>query len=199
MTALAPLALLMLLLTGPLTSGSASAQDAGEPTGEAASAAPAAPPQPPPPACEGEPFTQFDFWAGHWEVSQGGQPAGVNHIEIIDGGCALLERWTSARGNFTGHSLNFFDRGTNRWRQLWVDSGGTVLQLEGSLRKADGKGKASMVLEGESPGPDGRLRKNRISWTPNEDGTVRQHWQVNTAGDWTTVFDGLYRPRATAP
>ena len=49
---------------------------------------------PRPPACQGAEARQFDFWLGRWEVfTPDGQKAGDNHIEAIDGGCALIERW----------------------------------------------------------------------------------------------------------
>jgi hypothetical protein len=41
---------------------------------------------------------------------------------------------------------------------------------------------------------------NRITWTPNPDGTVRQHWEQSTdaGATWATIFDGLYAPRGSA-
>lgn len=156
--------------------------------------APSTSPTPPPTPCTSPDHRAFDFWIGEWDVTQGGQAAGVNHIESIDGGCALLERWTSARGNFTGHSLNSFNRADGQWHQTWVDSGGTLLKLSGGRVAGSGP----MVLEGEAPGPDGTSRPNRISWTPNADGSVRQHWEVHDGGAWSTVFDGEYRRRNTA-
>ena len=37
----------------------------------------------------------------------------------------------------------------------------------------------------------------RIAWTPDADGSVRQHWQQSTddGASWATVFDGIYRRR----
>jgi hypothetical protein len=50
-----------------------------------------------------------------------------------------------------------------------------------------------MVLEGQTTGTDGQVTKHRITWTPNPDGTVRQHWESTDAkGAWSTAFDGLY-------
>jgi hypothetical protein len=38
---------------------------------------------------------------------------------------------------------------------------------------------------------------NRITWTLNEDGTVRQLWEILVEGEVTNVaFDGLYRKRS---
>jgi hypothetical protein len=38
---------------------------------------------------------------------------------------------------------------------------------------------------------------NRITWSPNPDGSVRQHWEQSSDGGttWATIFDGLYVPR----
>lgn len=150
---------------------------------------PAVPAQP----CAAPEHRQFDFWLGEWEVTQNDQPAGRNRITLEHGGCVLAEHWTSARGNFTGGSFNVYDAGRGVWHQTWVDSSGTLLLLEGGWRDD------SMVLSGTRHGSDGATVTDRISWTPRQDGTVRQWWQ-NRQGEqaWNTVFDGLYR-RADAP
>jgi hypothetical protein len=161
---------------------------AQEETGEAAP--PAAPPNP----CASADHRQFDFWAGDWDVTQNGQPAGHNRIEIIHGGCALAEHWTSASSGFSGSSLNTWDAAGKRWHQTWVDTAGTLLELNGGLR--DG----SMVLSGERPGPDGSTLHDRISWTSNADGSVRQLWENSTDGkSWSTAFDGLYVRSGSTP
>ena len=50
-----------------------------------------------------------------------------------------------------------------------------------------------MVLEGETRAENGQVTKHRITWTPNANGTVRQHWESTDAkGEWSTAFDGLY-------
>ena len=147
-------------------------------------------PQPPlaaPKPCSSEQHRQFDFWVGTWEVTQNGQPTGRNHIELVHGDCALAEHWVSAGGNFSGASLNIYDQANDKWHQTWVDTGGTLLELNGGLE--DG----SMVLSGARPGPDGAEVINRISWTPNTDGSVRQLWESSPDGEtWTVAFDGLY-------
>lgn len=169
-------------------------------TGHAQDAAPTPPPAP----CSASSYGDFDFWVGEWNVTQNGQPAGQNRIERIDGGCALLENWVSAAGNFSGHSLNFYDAGTDAWHQVWVDSAGTVLRLKGGLEEgpaiADDTRLQIMVLRGTTRNAQGQEVQNRITWTPNPDGSVRQHWVASTDGEtWTTAFDGLYvRKQATS-
>jgi len=136
---------------------------------------------------------QFDFWLGAWDVVvvAKGRFAGTNRIELVDHGCALSESWSSGGGGYTGHSLNSVG-GDGRWRQTWVDSSGLRLELVGEL--VDGK----MVLEGETKAsaPGEPPVKNRITWSPEAEGRVRQHWETSAdAGKtWTTAFDGMYHP-----
>lgn len=131
----------------------------------------------------------FDFWIGSWEVSANGQVQGFNRIDSILGGRVLHENYTT-KGAFAGHSYNSYNAPAGRWEQFWVDNSGTVLHITGGLNE-DGE----MVLSGERVSPQGQAVTDRITWTPNEDGTVRQHWEVSSDGGdtWQTVFDGTYR------
>lgn len=146
------------------------------------------PPAPRAASCDAPEYRQFDFWIGSWTVTEGGKPAGYNRIEADLQGCALFESWSSVAGG-RGRSVNYYDRATGRWHQSWVDDRGGALELDGAW--SNGR----MVLEGERRGEQGAGRaRHRIAWTPNADGSVRQHWQVlKDGGPWETVFDGLYR------
>lgn len=137
--------------------------------------------------CDAAEFRAFDFWIGEWRVTTpDGKVAGINRIEPEYGGCVLHERYATGRG-YSGESLNIYDAARKVWHQSWVDTSGTLLLLDGGIR--DG----SMVMEGETPGADGKVTKHRITWTPDADGTVRQHWQTtDDKGEWTTAFDGRY-------
>ncbi len=146
-------------------------------------------PAAPPPPCQGAEHRQFDFWIGDWDVFAGDKLVGRNRIEPVHGGCALREQYSTPRG-YSGESLNMFDRQGRRWHQTWVDNQGLLLRLDGGL--LDGR----MVLEGDARDAQGQPQRQRINWTPNADGTVRQHWQVRLPdGNWQTAFDGLYRKR----
>ena len=143
----------------------------------------------PPPTCDSQEYRQFDFWIGTWTVTEGGQPAGRNTIEPDLQRCALFESWTSVDGG-RGRSINFYDRKRHLWHQTWIDDHGGALELDGSLVAG------SMVLEGKRPGADSAVStRQRITWTPERDGSVRQHWEMMKAGQstWETVFDGLYK------
>ena len=138
-------------------------------------------------ACDAGEHRQFDFWLGEWSVhTPDGKLAGVNRISSEHGGCVLHERYDTGRG-YSGESLNTFDAGRKLWHQTWVDTSGTLLLLEGGLRGE------SMVLEGQTTGMDGVVTRHRITWTPNPDGSVRQHWESAAVdGEWQTAFDGTY-------
>ena len=140
--------------------------------------------------CDAPAFREFDFWIGDWQVKKpDGTIAGVNRIEREYDGCVLRERYKTERG-YAGESLNVYDASRKLWHQTWVDNAGTVLTLEG--RFSGGK----MTLEGQTINADGSVAKQRITWTPNSDGTVRQLWESSGAnGQWTTAFDGLYTRR----
>ena len=112
--------------------------------------------------------------------------AGVNRITSEYGGCVVHEHYDTGHG-YSGESLNTFDATRKVWHQTWVDTDGTLLLLEGSLRNG------SMVLEGQTVEKDASVTKHRITWTPSANGSVRQHWESTDAkGKWSTLFDGTY-------
>jgi hypothetical protein len=134
---------------------------------------------------------QFDFWVGAWETyNPEGKLAGKNTIVMLQDSCLLQENWTSSGGGYTGTSYNFYNARTKKWQQLWLDNQGGNLQLTGELSNGN------MVLQSEKlPNGKGQLQIDRITWTPNKDGSVRQHWEVSTddGKTWITAFDGLYK------
>ena len=151
---------------------------------------PTPPPAPPPPPPVNH---DFDFWLGEWNVTTpDGKAAGTSRIESVSNGHGLLENWTGdpATGGGNGKSLNCYNVAKKQWQQLWVGSRGGVLELAGGL--VEGK----MTLSG-SHLVRGQTRWERITWTPNADGTVRQFWEQSHDGGktWREVFDGLYQKK----
>jgi hypothetical protein len=150
-------------------------------------------------ACDAPEHRQFDFWLGEWEVvapegtPNAGKLLGHNRIDSLLSGCGLQEHWSGA-GGVEGKSLNAWDPARKAWRQFWIGSDGLVLELTGALQ-----GKA-MVMTGELPAARGGTQRQRVSWTPREDGSVVQLWEASDdAGNtWKTSFHGLYR-RKPAP
>ena len=131
----------------------------------------------------------FDFWIGTWEVTNtDGSAAGTSLIEKVQNGCILQESWTSADGKYTGTSNNFYNLTTHQWEQLWIDNYGVHIHLKGNR-----KDNQMILLSDEFVQTDGKEYRNRITWTLNEDGTVRQLWEVLQGEIVASVsFDGLY-------
>ncbi|HZX29061.1 MAG TPA: hypothetical protein VFF16_18445 [Telluria sp.] len=139
--------------------------------------------QAPKPACGGPEHRQFDFWVGRWDVfNPAGKKVGESWIEPFANGCGIEEHWQSTNG-VSGRSLNMYDASDRQWHQAWVDSSGSRLLLDGAL--VDGK----MVLA--------RGQRDRVTWSVNPDGSVRQHWEASKDGGatWATSFDGGYVKR----
>lgn len=142
--------------------------------------------------CLTEPYADFDFWLGTWDVYTGDRKVGRNVITREEEGCLVLETWT-AEGGATGQSYNYFDPAQGVWRQVWL-SNGLLIDYEGGLDET-----GSMVLEGTmTTHNDAATTPFRGRWTPMDDGTVQQtFWTYNAETDaWDVWFDANYR-RAT--
>ncbi|MBQ4845367.1 hypothetical protein J8L98_20120 [Pseudoalteromonas sp. MMG013] len=137
--------------------------------------------------CVSEAYRHFDFWVGDWQVkTPDGKIAGRNVITIDYEGCVIKERYKGLSG-YRGESVSLYDVTRNFWHQTWVDNTGLLLQLGGGLQGN------KMVLTGTSFDREGNLLDERITWTPNADGTVRQVWRTRSQDQkWQTIFDGLY-------
>ena len=144
--------------------------------------------QPPATPCSAVEYRQFDFWIGEWDViAPDGSIAGHNRVERIEGGCGLQENWTG-QGGGTGRSINTYSPADRQWHQYWLGSGGGILNLAGTF---DGD---TLTLRGASAAAGGAAIENRLQFTRNADGSVRQFWQQSRDGGktWSTAFDGKY-------
>ena len=143
-------------------------------------------------ACCTEAHTQFDFWLGEWEVSlPNGTKAGENTIVKEHGGCVIKESWTNTNGNFTGTSFNYYNTTTEQWEQLWLDVAGTILKLKGKRVNNE------MILRSDpSLQEDGTSQVQQITYTLNEDGSIRQLWELlQDEVSVNVLFDGLYKKK----
>lgn len=140
--------------------------------------------------CCSETHAEFDFWVGTWEVTNpNGTKAGVNVIEKVQDNCILQENWTSATPGYTGTSNNFYNYKAKQWEQIWVDNQGQSLHLKGNK-----VGNQMILRTDDETNADGKTFYHQVTWTDNEDGTVRQLWETFTEGKEVTVaFDGLYK------
>jgi len=140
--------------------------------------------------CCTEKNSEFDFWVGTWSVTKpDGTPAGSNTITKIQDNCVLRENWTSATTGYTGMSSNFYNSQTDQWEQLWLDNQGGMLHLKGNR-----KGNQMILQSDQFKNDKGEPYFHRITWTLNEDGSVRQYWETITNNNEVVVaFDGLYQ------
>ncbi len=140
--------------------------------------------------CCTENHLAFDFWIGSWTVTNpDGTEAGKNVIKKIQDNCILQENWKSAKGNYTGTSNNFYNHKIKQWEQIWIDNQGGSLHLKGNK-----VGNQMILQTDEEQNKDGQPFYHRITWTYNDDGSVRQYWETITNGkDVTVAFDGLYK------
>ena len=138
-------------------------------------------------------FREFDFWVGEWDVRDGdGTVVGENSITPQEKGCVLVEQWRGAQGS-SGMSINYLDRTTDEWVQIWHASGGYQIDIRGGLTD-DG-----MLLRGTIHYVDTeRTAPFRGLWTPLPDGRVRQFFeQSNDDGStWEPWFEGFYSRRS---
>src|SRR5262249_17662440 len=133
----------------------------------AAAQAPAPSPQTVTP-CSAREYRQFDFWIGDWNVlAPDGTMAGHNRVDRIEGGCGLQETWTGAGGG-TGRSINTYSPADKQWHQYWLGSGGGILNLAGAF-EGD-----TLTLRGASAPAGSATVENRLQFTRNADGSVRQ-------------------------
>ncbi len=147
--------------------------------------------QPQPPYCESnEGFDQFDFWVGDWNVTATGSDViqGTNSIYKEAGGCFLYENWTSNSGGM-GKSINYYNPNTGKWRQVWVSIAGYAIDIEGGIMDGSMTLVGSIYYYGT-----GQTAGFRGTWTPNEDGSVRQFFEQHDSENdvWNTWFDGTY-------
>lgn len=149
-------------------------------------------PKGPPTVCVNDPERhRFDFWIGEWSVTTpDGKPAGSSVVESVSGGCALLENWTSLGGGH-GKSLNAYNPALHQWQQYWIGQDGNPVEFRWS--EFDGKSLTFLVKNSAEP-----LKIQRMTFTPVDASTVRQHAQATADGgkSWQTTYDFYYHRKA---
>jgi len=140
--------------------------------------------------CQNQPgFSDFNFWIGDWDVHlANGSKAGSNSIVREERGCVLVEHWVSATGG-TGMSINYLDKSTDEWVQIWNAEGGSQIDIRGGLTDE------GMAMEGTIHYiGNGTTAPFRALWTALPDGRVRQYFEQSNDGGttWAPWFEGFY-------
>ena len=143
------------------------------------------------PCLSSEDYRHFDFWLGEWDVYANGRKVGENSITMAKGGCAIHESYTTAR-NYAGQSINFYDPIDKKWHQHWVGSSGDTYNYIETKRK-----EGLLQFESDFLMRSGQIGISRLTFTLNDDGTVRQLFENSTDGGktWSPAFDGLYKKK----
>jgi tetratricopeptide (TPR) repeat protein len=134
---------------------------------------------------------EFDFWTGDWDVypTGGNQIVGSSKIEMQAGGCFILENWTAIGYPNTGKSMNFVDPDTNKWKQVWVGSGGAVTEYINGVYKD-----SVMEFESSSITPKGTM-KIRFRFFNQGANQVRQfqEYSMDDGKAWNVSYDLTYK------
>jgi hypothetical protein len=141
--------------------------------------------------CHAPEHHALDFWVGEWNVkdTRSGTPVGTSKIESILDGCVVLENWTGGRGG-SGKSFNTYDEATKQWKQSWVDSSGSAYDFLGEAFPG------RLVYMRKVVDAAGKTSTNRLTFSKNDDGSVRQLSEQSADGKtWTTGYDFTYVKR----
>jgi hypothetical protein len=149
-------------------------------------------------ACSSEPrLHALDFWLGTWSVQSNGETVGIDVVESILGGCAILERWTDAGGG-KGLGLFWFDARKDAWQQVWVTD--DALQPFGTKQKSEVReftAQSRIRFAGRHAGhAPGREVLDRTTLTRLESGMLQQRIEISDdeGQTWKTIFDAAYLP-----
>lgn len=143
--------------------------------------------------CQTPAHRALDFWVGEWQVFVSGTEtlAGLSTIAIEDGGCVVTEHYRIPGASYSGRSLNIFSAERGQWEQFWVDSTGDITHFIGQATPA---GMQFTAEDDVGPGMSAPIF-SRITFTRNEDGSVRQHGQKSSdrGATWSDRYDFTYR------
>ncbi len=134
----------------------------------------------------------LDFWLGTWDLTWGEDGHGINRIERAVGGRVILETFSGGgpRGALHGMSVSIREGVDGPWRQTWVDSSGSYLDLVGV--EVDGR-----LSFQQSTTEAGEAVDYRMVWLDVEAHSLRWEWQRSTDGwaTWSTRWSISYRRR----
>lgn len=143
--------------------------------------------------------TALHFWVGSWDCydTTTGKLAGKNTLEFRVGNSVVHESWTSQDKNYAGESWNIYDRGSNTWKQTWIDSAGSLIQMEAALDHEEGDELyEGLMFEGTNTAPGKKATHVRMHVRATEDGHVIQTGfeSKNRGKTWKQQYEFEYVP-----
>ena len=142
--------------------------------------------------CSSEKYQEFNFWVGDWNVyNTKNKLVGTNRIVKMQDNCVMQENWDSENGPSRGTSYNYYNKTDDTWNQVWVDNSGFSLVLKGNLENGN------MVLKSDLIKGQKNTYYNKITWTPNKDGSVTQVWEYldKNGKVLSEAFRGIYKKK----
>jgi hypothetical protein len=132
----------------------------------------------------------LDFWLGDWVVTWADGGRGTNSVRRVCDGRVIEESFDAgdADGTLLGRSLSVLDGSDGRWRQTWVDSNGTYLDLVGVESDSRISFQRETVI-------DSRPVVQRMVWLDVETDSFRWQWQRSSddGASWEVVWEIDYR------
>ena len=139
-------------------------------------------------------YHKLDFWVGSWDVydNHDGSKGGVDVVEKILDGCALVENWHElSPDGADGKSLFYYQKATQQWKQVWVTALGPMKEKKLVEEFKD----AGVRFQGEIPHLKGGSHLDRTTLTPLSPDRVHQVIEISRddGKTWEVVFDAEYR------
>lgn len=133
--------------------------------------------------CNAPEARQFDFWLGEWDLSWEKDGTGTNSITSMYDGCVIQEQFDGQpRMDLKGMSLSLYDPKLGRWKQTWVDNGGSYFDLLGEFED----GVMTLVCEKEREGKPILLRmvfhnisENELDWNWERSDDDGENWELS--------------------
>jgi hypothetical protein len=133
--------------------------------------------------CRSLDHRRLNHWIGRWYIAtEEGRLRGESSVTATVGGCALWEEWHGVSGG-NGRSISAYDSAAGRWRHLFVNDTGVVVEAEG-LPAGDSIIIWSVTHISEpTPG-----QSERWVWTTS---AVSHHVEISTdsGATWRIAFD----------
>lgn len=119
-------------------------------------------------------YHRYDFLMGDWNLmGERGERIGHFQVEQVSPGHALRGCLEDDLQRSTRTLFAYYDPAIGNWKQLWLDTHGNVVQLQG-LEGAS----ATFAFEGELVSADGARQPARAEYREDEQGAIRIAMEV---------------------
>lgn len=138
------------------------------------------------PSCDAPEVRALDFWIGDWDVAMNvrGGVARAHNTPILDA-CVIEENFYYPSGR-RGLSWSRFVPASKKWKQVWVDSGGSF-QLFVQDEEAEDVTFINIALD------DGAAR--RMRWENIEEDSLEWRYEKESAEGWETALHTSFTRR----